>query len=285
LIVAKATVNAMMHAAELAAYLHRIGLASAPSPNAAGLAAMQRAHRLAIPFENLDIPLGRGISIDPDHVFAKLVTCRRGGYCFEQNQLFLRALLTAGFIARPLLARVWLMAESTPPLTHTFNLVTIDGRAWIADAGFGGSFSPPMPLEDGATAQMADGTAHRLVRRELDWMLERSGDPAATDGRRRDAQDWQPQYSFTIAPVEAIDLELSNHWTSTRPGTRFTTMQVVSRILPDGFAALTDGTLSIHRAGVTENRPMKDAADYRTSLASIFGLELSVEEVDRLFRK
>lgn len=246
---------------------------------------LQRAHRLAIPFENLDIPLGRGISIDPAHVFDKLVTRRRGGYCFEQNQVFLRALLAMEFVARPLLARVWLMAESTPPLTHTFSLVNIDGQEWIADAGFGGSFSPPMPLEDGATVQMADGTAHRLVRREHDWMLERAGDPAATDGRTRDTRDWQPQYSFTTAPVEAIDLELSNHWTSTRPGTRFLTMQIVSLILPDGFATLSDGKLSLHRAGVTTSRGLENPADYRTVLANIFGLELSAGEVDRLFRK
>jgi len=246
---------------------------------------LQRAHRLAIPFENLDIPLGRGISIDPAHVFDKLVTRRRGGYCFEQNQVFLRALLAMEFVARPLLARVWLMAESTPPLTHTFSLVNIDGQEWIADAGFGGSFSLPMPLEDGATVQMADGTAHRLVRREHDWMLERAGDPAATDGRTRDTRDWQPQYSFTTAPVEAIDLELSNHWTSTRPGTRFLTMQIVSLILPDGFATLSDGKLSLHRAGVTTSRGLENPADYRTVLANIFGLELSAGEVDRLFRK
>ncbi|MGV3770244.1 MAG: arylamine N-acetyltransferase family protein [Sphingobium phenoxybenzoativorans] len=269
---------------DLPAYLARIGMDAVPTPDAAGLAAMQRAHRLAIPFENLDIPLGRGISIDPAIVFDKLVTRRRGGYCFEQNQLFLRALRAVGFAARPLLARVWLMADGMPPLTHTFNLVTIGGREWIADAGFGGSFSPPMPLEDGATSQMADGTAHRLVRRDDGWMLERSGDPGATDGRSQDTRDWQPQYSFTTAPVEGIDLELSNHWTSTRPGTRFLTMQIVSLILPDGFAALTDRQLSLHRAGVTESRPIQDAADYRTILASIFGLELSVEEVDRLSR-
>lgn len=258
---------------------------AAPAPDEAGLTAIQRAHRLAIPFENLDIPLGRGISIDPAIVFDKLVTRRRGGYCFEQNQLFLRALIALGFTARPLLARVWLMAEGVPPLTHTFNLVTIGGREWIADAGFGGSFSPPMPLEDGATAQMPDGTAHRLTRRDDDWMLERAGDPGATDGRSRDTRDWQPQYSFTTEPVEGIDLELSNHWTSTRPGTRFLTMQIVSLILPDGFAALTDRQFSLHRAGTTESRAVNDAKEYRTVLTDIFGLELSAGEVDRLFRK
>lgn len=71
---------------------------------------MHRAHRLAVPFENLDIPLRRGIAIDSASVFGKLVMRRRGGYRFEQNSLFLRALHSLGFTARPLLARVWLMA-------------------------------------------------------------------------------------------------------------------------------------------------------------------------------
>jgi N-hydroxyarylamine O-acetyltransferase len=268
---------------DLPAYLARIGLDAAPTPDAAGLAILQRAHRLAIPFENLDIPLGRGIDIAPDAVFAKLVTGRRGGYCFEQNRIFLRALHALGFVARPLLARVWLLADGVPPLTHTFSLVTIDGRDWIADAGFGGSFSPPLPLEDGAGVTAADGTSHRLLRDDaFGWMLERAGDPGATDGRSADHRDWQRQYSFTLAPVEDIDLALSNHWTSTRPGTRFLTLKVVSLILPDGFASMVDTQLAIHRDGGNESRAIADSREYRTVLADVFGLVFTPEEVDRL---
>jgi N-hydroxyarylamine O-acetyltransferase len=124
---------------DLSAYLERITLKTAPTADIDGLAQIQRAHRLTIPFENLDVKLGRGISLDPVHVFDKLVTRRRGGYCFEQNSLFLRALHAIGFEARPLLARVWMMApDGVPPRTHTLNLVRIDGKDWIADAGFGG---------------------------------------------------------------------------------------------------------------------------------------------------
>jgi len=120
---------------DLDAYLARIGLKEAPAPTADGLALLQRAHRLAIPFENLDVILGRGIAIDSASVFAKLVTARRGGYCFEQNRLFGDALDTLGFQMRPLLARVWLGVEGPPPgKTHTLCLVTIDGQDWIADA-------------------------------------------------------------------------------------------------------------------------------------------------------
>jgi len=148
---------------QLGAYFRRIRAGEATSSYGA-LAEIQRAHRLAIPFENLDILLGRGISLDPLALFDKLVTRRRGGYCFEQNQLFLRALHALGFEARPLLARVWLGASETPPRTHTLNLVTVAGQQWIADAGFGGSYVPALPLADNAEAATADGARHRLRR-------------------------------------------------------------------------------------------------------------------------
>ena len=82
---------------DLDAYLARIRLPARPTLDDLGLAAVQRAHRLAIPFENLDIRLGRGIRIDSESVFAKLVTAKRGGYCFEQNRLFADALTALGF--------------------------------------------------------------------------------------------------------------------------------------------------------------------------------------------
>nr|WP_317617071.1 arylamine N-acetyltransferase [Sphingobium sp. SCG-1] len=271
---------------DLPAYLDRIDLPVAPAPDLGGLAAVHRAHRLAIPFENLDIPLGRGIAIDGPSVFAKLVKRKRGGYCFEQNSLFLRALHVLGFTARPLLARVWLLATATPPLTHTLNLVTIEGREWIADAGFGGSFSPPLPLEDGAQTLAPDGTAHRLILRdERTWMLERAGDPGATDGRSAATRDWQAQYSFTLDPVEAIDLELSNHWTATRPDTRFTTLTIASRVMADGFISLFDRQLSVHRNGQNDSRLIETVADYREVLIGQFGLALADAEVEHLFHQ
>lgn len=163
---------------DLSAYLNRIGLNAAPDVTPAGLAQVQRAHRLAIPFENLDIPLGCGIALDRAAVFEKLVHRRRGGYCFEQNGLFEDALRALGFSVRPLLARVLLGMETgvVAPLTHQLELVTFAGEDWIADAGFGGSFCPPMPLAEGQSGPGPDGTVHRLRRADGSaWLLERLG--------------------------------------------------------------------------------------------------------------
>ncbi|NKJ01431.1 arylamine N-acetyltransferase [Novosphingobium sp. SG707] len=271
----------------LSLYLARIGLASPVEPTAEGLAILQRAHRMNIGFENMDVMLGRAISLDPDAIFGKLVMGARGGYCFEQNWLFGTMLAQMGFANRPLLARVWLgLSEDAPasPLTHTFRLVDLDGEAWIADAGFGGSYVPPMPLADGATAHTSDGAQHRITRHSApgslwgEWLVERMGPAAATDGRAT-APGWQKQYSFNLNEVAPIDLELSNHWTFTKPETRFTTAWIASIVLEDGFAALNGRRLSMYAGGRGDVMEIAHAQDWRAMLADLFRVELSEDEV------
>jgi N-hydroxyarylamine O-acetyltransferase len=267
---------------DLDAYLARLTLKEAPAADVEGLAILQRAHRLAIPFENLDIMLGRGIRVDSAAVFAKLVTARRGGYCFEQNRLLLDALAALGFAARPLLARVWLAAVETPPQTHALSLVTIDGQDWIADAGFGGSYTPILPLADGAEAEAPDGARFRLERDAVHgWMLLRDGHPGTTDGRGT-GEGFQPQYSFTLAHVWDADLVLGNHWTATAPESRFTQTCMASIVLPRGLAGLTD-TLYRRRAGEDETiAEITDPRVYRIRLGLMFGIELTADEVEAL---
>lgn len=272
---------------DLDAYLARLEMPSRPTRDMAGLARLQFQHRQRIPFENLDVRLGRGIAIDSAAVFAKLVTARRGGYCFEHNRLFLDALAALGFTARPLLARVWLGAQDTPPLTHTLSLVTIDGSDWIADSGFGGSFAPVMPLADGADAIAPDGARFTLRRDDPragagGWMLLRDGDAHSTDGRGG-GEGWQPQYSFTLGEVAHSDLAMGNHWSATAPGSRFTNHNVVSIVLPHGFASLTDRTYRRHAAGATASGEITDPRVYRMRLSMMFGIDLSKEDVGALW--
>jgi len=267
---------------DLFAYLARLDMPARPTLDAEGLARLQRAHRQRIPFENLDVILGRPIVIDAAAVFAKLVTAKRGGFCFEHNRLFGDALTAVGFAHRPLLARVWLGATDPPPLTHTLSLVAIDGQDWIADPGFGGSYAPPMPLIDGATATAPDGARFRLDRDPTHgWTLWRDGPAATTDGRAAEP-GWQRQYSFTETPVYDADLALGSHWAATAPGTRFTTLRIASIVLPHGFAALTDRHYRRRAADTEAAGTIDDPRVYRMRLALMFGIALSAEEVAAL---
>jgi N-hydroxyarylamine O-acetyltransferase len=275
---------------DLARYFARIGLSEAPALSPEGLASLQQAHRRSIGFENLAILLGEGIRIDSESVFEKLVLRGRGGYCFEQNRLFSDVLSAMGLVNRPLLARVLLGLSDgeVPPRTHTLLLVNLGGAAWIADAGFGGSYVPPLPLEDGAQVQTGDGAWHRLQRSGErgslggEWRLERAGPVSGTDGRAAPHGDWQPQYVFDLADVAQDDLELSNHWTSTRPATRFTTACVASVVLEGGFASLSDRQFTLSRNGASEVRQVETATEYARLLGEMFGIALSEAEAARL---
>ncbi|KMS59760.1 arylamine N-acetyltransferase [Novosphingobium barchaimii LL02] len=271
---------------DLDRYLGRIGLVARPSAGPEAIAALQSAHRLAIGFENLDVMLGRPIRIDARSVFDKIVVNGRGGYCFEQNRLFGDVLSALGVANRPLLARVrlGLAHDVIPPRTHVCLLAAIAGGEWLVDAGFGGSDLAPLPLEDGAEAHTVDGARHRLRRTgargslEGEWLLERAGPVCATDGRAAAHGDWQAQYTFDLAQVVPGDLEQANHWTSTRPDTRFTSLHVASIPLIGGFASMVDRDLTVHGPNGTERRVMADAADYARTLCEVFRIAMTEQD-------
>ena len=150
-------------------------------------------------------------------------------------------------------------------------LVTLSGRPWIADAGFGGGYAPPLPLIADRIAE-EDGIRHRL-RQDSDhgWMLERDG-----------GEGWAPQFSFTLDVVHDADIAIANHWTATAPDSRFTASPVLNRILADGDTSLIGRRLTRRRTGGGTQREIADPAAYRAALAEVFGLALSEEEVAAL---
>ncbi|RKF20541.1 arylamine N-acetyltransferase [Altericroceibacterium spongiae] len=271
-------------------YCDRIGLGTVPGADPSGLAQLQQAHRQAIAFENFDVMLGRPIEIDSETVFDKLVTRRRGGYCFEHNRLFSDMLSDCGIANRPLLARVLLggAGEFLPARSHILLLANVDGEDWLADAGFGGSYVPPLPLCDGAEVQTLDGARHRLRRigkvgaLQGEWLLERAGPAEATDGRGQHHSDWQPQYSFDLAEIAEADLRQASHWASTVPGGRFSTLCIASIVLSDGFVSLSGPVLSVYGSGRYEKRKLAGRSAYRQALNDLLCISLSDEELSRL---
>jgi N-hydroxyarylamine O-acetyltransferase len=149
--------------------------------------------------------------------------------------------------------------------------VTLSGVSWIADAGFGGGYAPPMPLV--ADRIIEEGSVRYRLRRDSEhgWMLERDGG----DG-------WARQFSFTLDPVYGADIAIANHWTATSPESRFTSGAFLGRILPDGDVTLVDRRLSRRRAGGGSQREIADPAAYREMLAETFGIALSEDEVAAL---
>jgi N-hydroxyarylamine O-acetyltransferase len=197
---------------DLDAYLERIGL---PGAGAADWAAIHRAHATSIPFENLDPHRGIPVSLEQRDLERKLVTERRGGYCFEHNLLFSSALERLGLRVEPMLARV--RAGGAPPharpATHLVLRVTdAGGAAWHADVGFGlGTLLDPIPFgADPDAIREQSGWRWRVVSEGDELVLQTH----AADG-------WADLYGFAPQPVAAIDIDVSNWWTSTNPHSPF----------------------------------------------------------------
>lgn len=211
---------AMAEPLDLDAYFARIGYTGPREPTLATLSGIVEAHIRTIPFENLDVLLGRPIRLDMPSVMRKLVHEHRGGYCFEQNGLLLNVLETLGFVVAPLSARVrWQRPRDfTPARTHLFVRFELDGEAWLADVGVGG-MSPTAPLRLDVTGEQP--TPHeprRIVYEDGRWFHQvKLGD------------EWHDLLEFTREQMPPIDREVANWFTSTHPQSHFRDLLTVAR--------------------------------------------------------
>jgi N-hydroxyarylamine O-acetyltransferase len=249
---------------DLDAYLARIGWSGSHEPTLETLTGVTRAHIARIPFENVDVLLGRGIRIDLDSIVRKVVVAGRGGYCFEHGTLFQAALERIGFRPVAHAARVLIFVQRhQAPRTHMFLTVEIDGLRYVVDPGFGGhSAAVPVPLGEGVEAH--DGLdRHRMVPCEGEWVLE-----AQIDG------EMTPLWTSTLEPQYPVDFELANHWISTSPASPFTNRLMLRALTPAGRTSVMNRDVTVLRAGTTEKYQLADRRALRALLGEHFGFDL-----------
>jgi N-hydroxyarylamine O-acetyltransferase len=230
---------------DLDGYLARIGYDGPRRASRDTLRALHEAHVSAVPFENLDILLGRAISLELAALQLKLVGGRRGGYCFEQNTLFRAVLEALGFAVTSLAARVR-GGGVLRPRTHMLLRVDLDEGPWLADVGFGGDGPVhPVPL---VPDDPVDAPGYGLRREEDLWVL--TGD---STGERMDL------YAFTLEPHFPVDFEMANHYTSTWPRSPFVQTLTAQRSWPGRRAILRNRDLTIREGAVVRNETIRDA--------------------------
>lgn len=250
---------------DLAAYRARLGLDGALGRDLDSLRRLHRAHVGAIPFENIDVQAGRGVRIDLASVQAKLVTRRRGGYCFEQNMLFMHVLEAIGFVVMACEARVRPPgATEVLPRTHMVLLARLGRRDWLCDVGFGGDgLLEPIPL---------DGTIERQIDRDV--RVAEEGNQYVLQSRR--AHRWEDAYAFVPEPRYPIDFEVGNWYTSTHPSSIFRDRLTVQRTLPEARHVLRQLTYTVEREGGDEAREVP-RAELPALLRDVFGLDVDDE--------
>jgi N-hydroxyarylamine O-acetyltransferase len=253
---------------DLDAYFARIGHRGPRTPTLETLNAIVAAHVQTIPFENLDVLLGRPIDLAPSAIERKLVHARRGGYCFEQNALLLTVLTRLGFTARPLSARVRSQRprEFVPARTHLFVRVEL-AESWLADVGIG-SLSMSSVLRLAETG--AQDTLHEPRR-----LLRENG---VIYNQVRLGDDWHDVYELTLEEMPEIDRVVANWYTSTHPDSHFKSRLMAARALPDGGRlSLLNRELTVRRRdGHADRRVIATPEELLGVLADRFGLAFPV---------
>jgi N-hydroxyarylamine O-acetyltransferase len=252
---------------DIGAYLARIGITRDCRTDLRTLRELHLAHTGSIPFENVDVRLRRPIALDIASLEAKLVRRRRGGYCFEHNTLFAAALRALRFDVATLEARVRPPgAKQALPRTHMTLTVTVEGREYLADVGFGAD-GPlfPVPLDGTPSAQ--PGGAYRLDE-EGDGLLVL---------RRARRDEWQDVYAFSRVPALPVDFEVANHFTSTHPSSSFVNRLTVQRSGPAERHILRARTYTVRREDEETVRVIGHD-ELPTLLRERFALDISDEE-------
>ena len=245
----------------MAAYVERIGLHGPLRPTADTLRRLQVAHLLSVPFENLSIHSGEPVRLEDDALFEKIVTRRRGGFCYELNGLFAWLLRSLGFRVTMLAAEVMnARGEWGLPFDHMALLVTLEDP-WLVDVGFGDSFVEPLRLEP-ATGQSQGQRSYRLDPADGRFVLMRRG----RDG------SWTPQYRFDLTPYEYADYEEMCRYHQTSPQSPFTQKRVCSLATPDGRITISGMHLIRTTDDDRQERQLSTEADYLDALREHFGI-------------
>ncbi|XP_060920631.1 arylamine N-acetyltransferase, pineal gland isozyme NAT-10-like [Labrus mixtus] len=178
-------------------YLARVGFCGPAESSLHVLRSLHRCHQLSVPFENLTVHSGGRVKLDPPLLYDKIVNQRRGGFCFENNGLFSWLLRQLGFQVTLFSAQVKSLKTGFygPPFDHLVLMVSLDGKRWLCDVGFGGpGFSDPLSLETSGPQEQGH-RVYRIRKDErmhfLEWQREEN---RGTDG------DWTEIYKFTLEP-------------------------------------------------------------------------------------
>ncbi len=227
---------------DIPAYLERIAYHGPLDVSLETLRGLHLAHLYAAPFENLDIHLGRPLLLDSAALFDKIVTRRRGGFCYELNGLLCALLRELGFRVTMLSAEVAGQKGSfSAEYDHLTLRVDLE-EPWLVDVGFGDGFRQPLRLEHSPDQEQGTSVYRIVPAGEYRLLL------------RRDAGgDWTPQYRFTLESHELSDFAERCRFHQTSPESHFTQGRIFTLAIPDGRVTLSGKRLIVTTpAGRTE---------------------------------
>jgi N-hydroxyarylamine O-acetyltransferase len=256
------------------AWLKRIGYSDSTTPTLETLNRLILAHSHSIAYETLDIMLGRPPKLDVASLQSKMITSKRGGYCFEQNMLFRAGLRSLGYRITSLQGRVvrGLEIDAQRPAIHMLLQVELPEGAYLADVGFG-NLAPTSALL--LAPQIEQETPHELMR-----FIDIGGELTL---QARLKHGWQHIYRVIPYPRYDGEYEITNWYTGTHPETPYQNNIIVAKPGPNRTRiTMYNARVTVRDAdGQAKRRWLATQGEFRDILRGEFGLNISDEDIDR----
>lgn len=234
---------------------------------------LQNAHLGNFPFSNLGVLLHENLSLDPEVLFDRVVTKRRGGYCFEQNKIFFEILNFFGFHCDIVLGRVLHNRDIDVPRTHRITRVAFAGNHYIVDVGFG-PLCPrePLLLEMGKPQDQGDAVYRIIQPDQGRYLLQ-----------LKEVDGWFTLYSFDNGIYTEADCLCGHHYSSTHPDAVFVNNLVVSKKSYNNVLLLRNGEFHRIREGETAITKISSKAHLGEILVQEFGLNVNSDQLSTLY--
>lgn len=246
-------------------YFDRIAYQGPLKPELNLLKALQRQHLLTIPFENLDIHLGRRITLDFEWIFDKLILQQRGGFCYELNGLFGHLLQKLGFSVKYVSAIVMDDQQQwTPEYDHLSLVVSLPEGDYLSDVGFGRFSFWPIKLEKGMIQEDEEGR----------FRVESGPAERLMISKWKD-NEWVGEFAFYNQPQDLQNFAPRCAYQQDDPNSHFLKQRIITRPGPHGRLTLTDKSFKITKAGLTLHEvAIIDEADFQQKLKQYFSISL-----------
>lgn len=248
-------------------YLDRIQYTGSLDTSLETLRNLHYQHLLSIPLENLDIHYGRKIVLEPEALFTKIITQKRGGFCYELNGLFYELLRTLGFAVKRVSGRVYDAGNGfNDEFDHLAIVARIDDTDWLVDIGFGRRFPLyPLPIK---LDQLREDRTGRYV------ITTHDGTYLAVK-QQDETGDWVPAYIFTLTPRELADFASMCHYHQTSAESYFTQNKLCTLVTARGRITLTDDKLKITEHDRHTEQVVADREEFEKLLTEYFDIQIT----------
>jgi len=256
-------------------YLARLSVRRSPEDSIHFIKNLQNAHVGTFPFSNLGVLLSENLSLESQVLFERVVTKKRGGYCFEQNKIFFDILKYFKFPCDIALGRVLHNRNVDVPRTHRITKVTIDDSRYIVDVGFG-PLGPREPLLLDCDKPQNQGDAiYRIIQTSLGYYLL----------QKIEAGEWFALYSFDNGIYTEADCMCGHHYSSTHPEATFVNNLVISIKSYDDVRLLRNGEFHRAQGGRTVITEISSKDHLGVILMQEFGIHLTSDQLSSLYER